>query len=50
MSKFLKFHKPGQGVGYKPPMNQEIFNWLAFNTGCIIVLAVVMAYTLSRLA
>lgn len=49
MNLFTKFHKPGQGVGYKPPMDSTIFNWLVFNTAAIIVLTVVLICTVSHI-
>jgi hypothetical protein len=48
-SKFARYHAPGQGVGYTPPMDQRIFNWLVLNTTAIIILLGITGYTLSRI-
>jgi hypothetical protein len=48
MSRLSKFHKPGQGVGYKPPMDSTIFNWLVTLSSAVIVLAGVLVYTIAH--
>lgn len=45
MSRFARNHKPGQGIGYKPPMDSRIFNWLCVLTAALIVVASVLVYT-----
>lgn len=48
MKNFVRKNHPGQGHGYKPPMDPAIFRWLAFHTAAIVVLASVLVYTVAR--
>lgn len=49
MCDFTQNHRPGEGAGYKPPMNPTVFNWLCINTAAIIIVASVLVYTLSHI-
>lgn len=46
MSEFVKNHRPGEGVGHKPPMDNTVFTWLCINTTAIIILTGVIVHTL----
>lgn len=48
MQNFVRKHQPGQGEGYKPPMDPTIFRWLALNTTALIVVTAILAYTVIR--
>jgi hypothetical protein len=40
MSDFLKYHRPGQGMGHKPPMETRAFVMHCIEMAAIIVLIV----------
>jgi hypothetical protein len=50
MSLFAKNHKPGQGLGYKPPMESGLFLTLCLQSAAIIILAAVVFSNLHAIA
>lgn len=50
MSFFAKNHKPGEGVGFKPPMDPTVFRWFCVAFVAIAVLAVIEVITLTSIS
>lgn len=48
MDKLIRFHKPGEGVGYKPPMDPAIFAWLVTHSVAIVILGAIIGAVMLR--